>query len=98
MTFLKGEWEGNDAEGNPVPSSFKPVISGNVADRTPAAFAELHRRVRENTNTPMRNPRQIRRIGLLNAKISSVHWYRKTGRVSFGETLIVVPFLGFGSK
>jgi hypothetical protein len=53
-----------------------------LADRTPAAFAELHRRVTEKTSTSMgRNPHEIRAIGLLTLKNSGFDWYRKVGQV-----------------
>jgi Integrase core domain len=49
-----------------------------LADRTPAAFAELHRLGKEKASTSLgaRNPRRIRGTGLLKAKISSFDWYR----------------------
>ena len=75
----------------------------SLADRTPAAFAELHRRLAEKASTSMgrhsrasslslwsaRNPREIRAIGLLMLKNSSLDWYRKMGRVSLGRTHIL---------
>jgi Integrase core domain len=61
-----------------------------LADRTPAAFAELHRRVTEKTSTSLgRNPHETRGIGLLTLKNSSSDWYRKMGRVRFGRTHIL---------
>jgi hypothetical protein len=54
-----------------------------LADRTPAAFAELHRLSKEKASTSLgaRNPRRIRVRGLLKAKISSSDRYRNAGKV-----------------
>ena len=60
-----------------------------LADRTPAAFAELHRAVIEKASTSMgRNPHEIRPNGLLMLKNFSFDWHRKVGRVTNGESHI----------
>jgi hypothetical protein len=43
MMTLEGEWEGKDADGNPVHTSFKPVISGTAVMETlaPSGMEEM---------------------------------------------------------
>jgi len=43
MMTLEGEWEGKDADGNPVRTSFKPVISGTAVMETlaPSGMEEM---------------------------------------------------------
>jgi hypothetical protein len=43
MMSLKGEWEGKDADGNPVRSSFQPVVSGTtlLETLTPTGMDEM---------------------------------------------------------
>jgi hypothetical protein len=43
MMTLEGEWEGKDDDGNPVHSSFKPVVSGTALMETlaPSGMEEM---------------------------------------------------------
>jgi hypothetical protein len=53
-----------------------------LADRTPAAFAELHRSGKEKASTSLgaKPASNEGKRGLLQTKISSLDWYRNVGR------------------
>jgi putative transposase len=86
--FLNVEWFSSLEDARQKLAKFRQHYNhlrphSALADRTPAAFAELHRAGKKKPSTLMgRKACQISGNGLLRPENSSFDWYRNGGRVT----------------